>query len=169
MELSTRALVKRWGGRAIGLAITGIGLYIVAPSLLTMFDAWPQLAGVAVRWFLILAVLELGSLAALWWLAKIALASQDEAVTRLGWGATATAQLAGNSAGKVVPVAQLSAPWSRPKVPISAGQPGAAVASGLAATNLLGTASAAADGLTIPALIIGPPPVRQLSSAWSSR
>ncbi len=163
MELSTRALVKRWGGRAIGLAITGIGLYIVAPSLLTMFDAWPQLAGVAVRWFLILALLELGSLAALWWLAKIALASQDEAVPRLGWGATATAQLAGNSAGKVVPGGAAVGPVVQAKVLISAGQPGAAVASGLAATNLLGTAVLLLlPALTIPALIIGPPPARQL-------
>ena len=40
-------------GRAVGLAVTGIGLYVVAPSLLTMFGAWPRLAGVAVHWFVV--------------------------------------------------------------------------------------------------------------------
>jgi len=53
MEISGRALVRRWGGRAVGLAVTGIGLYVVAPSLLTMFGAWPRLAGVAVHWFVV--------------------------------------------------------------------------------------------------------------------
>src|SRR6187402_1426722 len=111
MSISGKSLVRRWGGRAVGLAVTGIGLYVVAPSLLTMFGAWPRLAGVAVRWFVVLAILELCSFASLWWLAKIALAPapSDEGSTDgpvvppLGWGTTATAQLAGNAASKVVP------------------------------------------------------------------
>ena len=57
MEISGKALVRRWGGRAVGLAVTGIGLYVVAPSLLTMFGAWPRLADVEVRWFAVLAAL----------------------------------------------------------------------------------------------------------------
>ncbi|HRK48391.1 MAG TPA: hypothetical protein PK324_22365, partial [Nocardioides sp.] len=73
MELSGKALVRRWGGRAVGLAITGVGLYVVAPSLITMFGAWPRLAEVQIRWFVVLALLELCSFAALWWLARIAL------------------------------------------------------------------------------------------------
>ena len=70
MEISGKALVRRWGGRAVGLAVTGIGLYVVAPSLLTMFGAWPRLADVEVRWFAVLAALETCSFAALWWLAR---------------------------------------------------------------------------------------------------
>ena len=34
MRVAGGGLVRRWGGRAVGLAITGVGLYIVAPSLL---------------------------------------------------------------------------------------------------------------------------------------
>ena len=67
VEISVGALARRWGWRAVGLSVTGIGLYVVAPSLLTMFGAWPRLAGVAVRWFVVLALLELCSFAALWW------------------------------------------------------------------------------------------------------
>src|SRR4051812_47130240 len=60
MGISVKAPVKRWGGRAAGLAVTGIGLYVVAPSLLTMFGAWPQLSGVEIPWFFILAALQFG-------------------------------------------------------------------------------------------------------------
>src|SRR3954447_21696799 len=98
MAISVTSLVRRWGGRAVGLAVTGIGLYVVAPSLLTMFGAWPQLAGVEVRWFFILAALQLGRLVTLWWLSKMAIepARYDDVVPRLGWGTTASAQLAGS-------------------------------------------------------------------------
>ena len=54
------ALVRRWGGRAVLLAVTGVGLYVVAPSLLSAFGAWPQLAEVRLRWFTILVLLEAG-------------------------------------------------------------------------------------------------------------
>src|SRR4029077_3485198 len=97
MGTSRSALVRRWGGRAVGLTITGIGLYVVAPSLVTMFAAWPQLARVDIPWFFVLAGLQLGRLVALWWLTKLALAparrlpsqtgGQDarDDVPRLGW------------------------------------------------------------------------------------
>ena len=175
MEISGKALVRRWGWRAVGLAVTGIGLYVVAPSLLTMFGAWPQLADVAVRWFAVLAVLEICSFAALWWLARIALTPgpaplpappigrRAERKSRPGWGTTAAAQLAGNAASKVVPGGAATGGVVQAKVLISAGQPAATVASGLTAVNLLSTAVLLLlPVLTIPALIIGPPPARQL-------
>jgi uncharacterized protein (TIRG00374 family) len=173
MGISGKALVRRWGWRAIGLAVTGIGLYLVAPSLLTMFGAWPQLAGVAVRWFAVLAVLEICSFASLWWLARIALSPAPgdelmaeghvEVVPHLSWGTTATAQLAGNAASKVVPGGAATGGVLQARILISAGQPSATVASGLTAVNLLGTAVLLLlPVLTIPALIIGPPPARQL-------
>ena len=168
--------MRRWGGRVVGLAVTAIGLYVVAPSLLTMFDAWPQLADVAVKWFVVLSLLELCSLAALWWLARIALApgtpspGPEDAVRghgptapRLSWGTAAAAQLAGNAASKVVPGGAATGGVVQAKVLIGAGQPAAAVASGLTAANLLTAAVLLLlPVLTVPALIIGPPPARQL-------
>ncbi len=175
MEISGKALVRRWGGRAVGLAVTGIGLYVVAPSLLTMFGAWPQLADVEVRWFAVLAALETCSFAALWWLARIALTPVPSAVPgaadptggqgveRPGWGTTAAAQLAGNAASKVVPGGAATGGVVQGKVLISAGQPASTVAAGLTAVNLLSAAVLLLlPVLTIPALIIGPPPDRQL-------
>ena len=177
MEISGKALVRRWGGRAVGLAVTGIGLYVVAPSLLTMFGAWPQLADVNLRWFAVLAALETCSFAALWWLARIALTSvpiaapgaagpaggRREVGPRPGWGTTAAAQLAGNAASKVVPGGAAMGGVVQGKVLISAGQPATIVASGLTAVNLLSAAVLLLlPVLTIPALIIGPPPAKQL-------
>ena len=72
------ALVRRWGGRAVLLAVTGVGLYVVAPSLLSAFGAWPQLAEVRLRWFAILVLLQAGSLASLWWLTRLALEPQRD-------------------------------------------------------------------------------------------
>ncbi len=155
------ALVRRWGGRAVGLAVTGIGLYVVAPSLLTMFGAWPRLADVEIRWFVVLALLELCSFAALWWLARIALAAEPG--SHPGWGTTAAAQLAGNAASKVVPGGAATGSVVQAKVLISAGHQPSTVASGLTAVNLLSAAVLMLlPVLTVPALIIGPPPAKQL-------
>ena len=140
-----------------------------------MFGAWPRLSDVDEPWFVILAAPEVRSLACLWWLARIALASPDDPVPdgasdrqaqtppRLGWGTAAAAQLAGNAASKVVPGGAATGGVVQAKVLIQSGQPAGAVASGLTATNLLGTAVLLIlPVLTIPALIIGPPPAKQL-------
>lgn len=163
MEGSRRTLIKRWGGRAVGLTITGIGLYVVAPSLVTMFAAWPQLAQVDVPWFFVLAGLQLGRLVSLWWLTKLALRSTDPGIPRLGWGTTATAQLAGSAAAKILPGGGAAGGVVQAKVLIESGQPGGAVASGLGAIALLNNAVLfLLPVLTIPALLIGPPPADQL-------
>lgn len=164
MRVPGRALVRRWGGRAVGLTITGVGLYLVAPSLLTMFAAWPQLADVDVPWFFILAALQLGRLVTLWWLTKLALKSTEASdVPRLGWGTTATAQLAGSAAAKVLPGGGAAGGLVQAKVLIDVGQPPRAVASGLSAVALLNNAVLfLLPVLTIPALLIGPPPAKQL-------
>ena len=160
-------VVRRWGGRAVGLAITGVGLYIVAPSLLSLFGTWPRLADIEPWWFPVLAVLEGLSFAALWWLADLALAQQaadDEPRTSPpGWGTLATAQLAGNAAAKVVPGGPASGGVVQARLLIQAGQPSAVVASALAAIGLITTGVLLLlPVLTVPALLIGPPPARQL-------
>ena len=111
MNASTGALVRRWGGRAVALTVTGIGLYVVAPSMLTLFGAWPRLRDVQPWWFVVLVALEACSMAALWWLTRLALApdtgpGRSDAPRRapVGWGTIATAQLAGNAASCAVAI-----------------------------------------------------------------
>ena len=170
MNASTGALVRRWGGRTVALTVTGIGLYVVAPSLLTLFGAWPRLKDVQPWWFVVLVALEACSMAALWWLTRLALApdtgpGESDAPRRapVGWGTIATAQLAGNAASKVVPGGPAAGSVVQGKLLIQAGQPPAAVASALTAVGLLTTGVLLLlPILTVPALIIGPPPARQL-------
>jgi uncharacterized protein (TIRG00374 family) len=171
MNVSTGALVRRWGGRAVALTVTGVGLYIVAPSLLTLFGAWPRLRDVQPWWFVVLVALEACSMAALWWLTRLALTpeahldadSVDARGGPVGWGTVATAQLAGNAASKVVPGGPATGGVVQARLLIQAGQPPGAVASALTAVGLLTTGVLLLlPVLTVPALIIGPPPDRQL-------
>lgn len=165
-ERSHRTLVKRWGGRAVGLTITAVGLYVVAPSLITMFASWPQLATVDVPWFFVLAALQAGRLVSLWWLTKLAMRPgrhEPHDAPRLGWRATATAQLAGSAAAKILPGGGATGGVIQAKILIDDGQPPKAVASGLGAIALLNNAVLfLLPILTIPALLIGPPPAEQL-------
>ena len=170
MNVSAGALVRRWGARAVALTVTGVGLYVVAPSLLTLFGAWPRLRDVQPWWFVVLVALEGCSMASLWWLTRLALTPDGAAAAepvavhdRPGWGTVATAQLAGNAASKVVPGGPAAGGVVQARVLIRAGQPPAAVASALTAVGLLTTGVLLLlPVLTLPALIIGPPPARQL-------
>ncbi len=141
-----------------------------------MFSAWPQLAEVDAPWFFILAGLQLGRLLSLWWLTRLALApahgvaaepagqdAHDAIAPRVGWGTTATAQLAGSAAAKILPGGGAAGGVVQAKVLIDAGQPPKTVASGLTAIGLLNNAVLfLLPVLTIPALLVGPPLAKQL-------
>jgi uncharacterized protein (TIRG00374 family) len=167
MKLFGGALVRRWGGRAVALTATGVGLYIVAPSMISLFGSWPHLADVQPWWFLVLVGLETCSLASLWWLTRLALAPGDDVavppVPHAHWGTVASAQLAGNAASKVVPGGAATGGVVQARILIQAGQPPGLVASALTAIGLLTMGVLLLlPVLTVPALIIGPPPARQL-------
>jgi uncharacterized membrane protein YbhN (UPF0104 family) len=166
--------------------VTGTGLYVVAPSLVAMLDAWPQLEAVRPGWFVLLAVLEVGSFAALWTLTHIAL-SQPRHARRSGpaagtghgtpahagprrrrarsvrWTHVAGAQLVGNAASRVLPGGAATGTVVQARVLVSGGQPATLVAGALAAVGMLTTAVLATlPVLTVPAVLIGPPPAHQL-------
>ena len=163
MRVAGGGLVRRWGGRAVGLAITGVGLYIVAPSILSLFGTWPRLADIDPWWFPVLVVLEGCSFAALWWLARLALAQHTGDQQPPGWGTIATAQLAGNAASKVLPGGAATGSVLQARLLITGGQPAAVVASAVTAIGLITTGVLLLlPILTVPAVLIGPPPARQL-------
>jgi uncharacterized membrane protein YbhN (UPF0104 family) len=159
-------LVRRWGARAVGLLATAVGLYVVAPSLLELFLSWPRLRDVEPWWFAVLILLIASSLASMWWLTRLALrrpGDSGEAPTTVSWGTAATAHLAGSAAGKLVPGGPATAGVVQAKLLIQSGEPASAVAPALTAMGLLTTAvMLMLPVLTVPALLIGPPPARQL-------
>ncbi len=148
--------VRRWSVRAGGLLVTGVGLYVVAPGVVGLFDVWPDLAAVRPRWFVLLALLELGSFAALWVLLRMTLPT-----TR--WLDAASSQLAGNAASRILPGGAATGSVVQASMLVRAGQPAGAVAAALGAIGLLTTGMLLAlPVLTLPAVLIGPPPAREL-------
>ena len=204
--------VVRWGTRSLALALTGVGLYVVAPSVLELLGAWPELEVVRPWWFVVLGAQELASFACLWWLTRMALArprhrraghpgqeeagqddvGQDAAVqdhhsapagagvpstashasahrtaasraSHPRWFDVASAQLAGNAASRVLPGGAASGSVVQARLLVRSGSPTPAVASALTAVGLLSTGVLLSlPLLTVPALLIGPPPARQL-------
>jgi hypothetical protein len=159
-------LVRRWGARAVGLVLTAIGLYVVFPGLLTLFGSWPRLREITLWWFVVVVALVIGSMASLWWLTRLALRSRTGphgTWSTVSWGTAASAHLAGNAAGKIVPGGPATAGVVQARLLIQSGQPAAAVASAITAMGLLTTGILLMlPILTIPALLIGPPPARKL-------
>jgi uncharacterized protein (TIRG00374 family) len=160
-------LVRRWGARTVGLALTAVGLYIVAPGLLAMFGSWPRLRDVEPWWFVVLVALVGLSMVSMWWLTRLALlrpSGRDGGGHRtVAWGTAGTAHLAGNAAGKIVPGGPATAGVVQAKVLIDAGESPAAVASAMTAMGLLTTGVLLLlPILTVPALLLGPQPARQL-------
>jgi uncharacterized membrane protein YbhN (UPF0104 family) len=144
-------LVRRFGPRAVGLVVTAAGLYLVAPSLLALFDAWPSLGDVRPVWFGVIGGLEVASFASLWLLLRIALPGSR-------WRDIAASQLAGNAATRIIPGGAASGGVVQARMLIRSGQPPGAVGTALGAAGLLSTAVLLAlPVLTIPAVIIGPP------------
>src|SRR6186997_3269076 len=83
-------------GRVVMLLVTGVSLYIVAPSLIELFGDIPKLADVFPLWFVPIFVLESLAFVSIWVLMGVALRS-----TR--WFDIACAQLTGNALSRALP------------------------------------------------------------------
>ena len=147
---------RRWGTRAVGLMITAVGIYVVAPSVLSLLNEWPKLRDVRPLWFLVLALLETSAWVSLWILVRTVLPT-----TR--WSTISSAQLAGNAAGCTLPGGAATGGVVQASMLVRAGNSPGVVAGALGSVGLLTTGMLLAlPLLTIPAVIIRPPPARQL-------
>jgi uncharacterized membrane protein YbhN (UPF0104 family) len=139
----------RYTRRGLGLAVTGVSLYLVAPSLLTVFDAWPELGDVRPWWFAVVVVLESSSFVSLWLLLRIALQTRT-------WFDIASSQLASNAASRIIPGGAASGSVIQAGMLVGAGYRPAVVGSALGAAGLLTTGMLLAlPVLTLPALATG--------------
>lgn len=134
---------------AIWLAVTGVSLYLVAPSLLDTLSSWRDVERFAPGWLLAMAALQALSLVCLW-------AVQRYALHARGWHAVATSQLAGNAIAKIVPGGGAVGAALQYRMLVQAGlRPGQAV-TGLTAANLLTFAVVLAlPLLAVPAIVTG--------------
>jgi hypothetical protein len=141
--------VRKWGRTGFWLGVTGVSLYLVAPSLVAVFGSWHDLDKLSPGWFPALAVLQAASLACVWLLQRVAL-------HRPRWSAVVTSQLAGNALSKIAPGGGAVGAALQYRMLVRAGVPGPAVASGLTACNLLTFALVLAmPVLAIPGILRG--------------
>jgi uncharacterized protein (TIRG00374 family) len=134
---------------AFWLALTGVSLYLVAPSLIEVFGSWDDLDDLHPAWLAAMFVLQLATLACLW-------ALQHVALRRPPWPAVISSQLAGNAMSKVAPGGGAVGGALQYRMLVKAGVPANRAVSGLTAANLLTFAVVLAlPVLTIPAIIRG--------------
>jgi hypothetical protein len=148
-EATSKTPARKLGRTVFWLAVTGVSLYLVAPSLLETFGSWEDLDRLSPLWLAGMAVLQTLSLACVWALQRLAL-------HRPPWPPVISSQLAGNALAKVAPGGGAMGAALQYRMLVQSGVPGPPVAAALTACNLLVFAVVLAlPVLAIPALLRG--------------
>jgi uncharacterized protein (TIRG00374 family) len=128
---------------AIWLVITGVSLYLVAPSLLDTLGSWSDLERIDWLWFPAMAVLQTGALACLWALQRLAIRGAR-------WRDVVNSQLAGNGLSKIAPAGGAVGAALQYRMLVETGLERGRTVSGITAVNLLTFAAV----LTLPVLAV---------------
>ena len=140
---------RRYGRSAVLLGVTGVSIYLLLPSLLAVFSAWPSLAHA--RWYFALLTLacEAASFVWLWALDRVVLNTR-------AWFPVATARLAGNAVGRILPGGGATATAFSISMLSRAGIPPGDAAVALTTSTALQIATALAlPVLALPAIVGG--------------
>ncbi len=111
-------------------ALTGISLYLLAPTLLQVFSSYDELNRIAPWWLAVMVLLQVGSFACLWGLQRIAINNRD-------WFVVIWSQLAGNAFARVVPGGGAAGAALQYRYLNRAGTPTGIAVTGLTASNVL--------------------------------
>ncbi len=131
------------------LAVTGVSIYLVFPSIVEVFGSWRQITRFSLLSLLVMAGLQAASLACLW-------ALQWVAMHGVRWRAVISSQLAGNALAKIAPGGGAMGSALQYKMLVRAGAPPAATVTALTAVNVLVFAMVLAmPVLAIPSLLRG--------------
>ena len=134
---------------AIWLAITGVSLYLIGPSLLDVLGSWQDLERIDWLWFPAMLVLQAGGLGCLW-------AVQRMALQRARWPDVIESQLAGNAVSKIVPAGGAVGAALQYRMLVAAGLERGRTVAGITAVNLLTFAVVLAlPVLALPAFVRG--------------
>jgi len=142
---------RQWqlGKRALLVAAAGVGLYVVWPSLVQSFSAWPDLISLDPWWLGAMLVCELASFAMLWLLLELTLQTRRTLLV-------ASSQLASNAFGRLMPGGAAAGSALQYRLLVRGGLGSPAVAAGLTTTQLISTAVLATMPLlSIPAIVGG--------------
>lgn len=134
---------------AVWLGVTGISLYLVAPSLLDVLGSWRDVTRFEPLWLLAMLALQGASLGCLWFLQRLALRP-------VAWGPVITSQLAGNALAKIAPGGGALGAALQYRMLVQAGVAREKAVGGLTVVNLLTFAMVLAlPVLALPALLSG--------------
>jgi uncharacterized protein (TIRG00374 family) len=134
---------------AVLLVVGGLALYVLLPSLLSVFGSWRSLSHVDWPFAVLTLVAELLSYVCLWELDRVALGTDD----RL---AVIAAQLVGNAAGRILPGGGATATAVSAGLVGSAGVDTANAAAGFSATAAIRLAATLAlPVVALPAILGG--------------
>ena len=121
----------RWSvGRVLLLLITGICLYFLFPSILTVLSAWQHLGRVQPLWLIAIFICETLSFVSIWSLQRIVMPT-------VSWFDGATTQLVGNAFNRITPGGGATGTALQARLLADAGQDLAGVATELAAQSLM--------------------------------
>jgi uncharacterized protein (TIRG00374 family) len=131
------------------LVVTGVALYIVAPSLIATFGSLPQLEGVFPAWFVVIGALEVLAFVCIWELIRVALDTDR-------WFDVATAQLSGNALSRALPGGAATGGALQIRMLNRAGFDAATTTTALTAVGLLSTATLfVLPVVALPAVLFG--------------
>jgi uncharacterized protein (TIRG00374 family) len=134
---------------AFWLVVTGVSLYLVAPSLIQVFSSWEDLERVEPWWFAAMIILQALSLASLWYVQRIALHARD-------WLPIVYSQLAGNALSKIAPAGGAVGGALQYRMLVEWGGQKGRIATAITAVNLLTFAIVLVlPVLAIPAFLTG--------------
>ena len=138
--------------RVVFLALTGVSLYLLAPSLIEVFSTAPRLTALEPTWFVPMIALQAGSLVCMAVVQLICLHAK-----RLG--PVLSSQIAGNAFARIVPGGGAAGAALQYGMLVSSGTvAGGRAASALTAANLFTFATLLAlPVFTLPAVIFGAP------------
>jgi uncharacterized protein (TIRG00374 family) len=141
------------------LAIAGVSLYLLLPSLLAVFATWRSLEHLVWYFAVLVLVSEVASYLCLWELDRIALHTGT-------WFPVVTAQLSGNAVGRILPGGGATATAFTVSMLRRAGVDAGEAAAALAASTGLQLATRLAlPVLAVPAIVAGAPVDHSLATA----
>lgn len=158
MSRSARVTL-RYTWRSIALAVTGIAIYLVTPSILEVFSAWNDVTRIGWGWLALTVACQAASFGCVWALQRLALRTDR-------WEPVITSQLAGNAASRIIPGGGATGAGVQFSLLRRAGVDTGPAASGLAAVSLLqlGT-TLALPVVALPGIVAGAPVDRGLANA----
>ena len=135
--------------RAVALALTALVLYGVAPAVVEVLGAWPQVRDLQPWWLAAMVLFEVASCWCLWELQALSMGTDDIV-------GVATSQLAGGALGRVVPGGAATAAATQYNMLNATEVPRSNVATGLAAATGLQIAGLCVlPVLALPAIALG--------------